>query len=238
MPHSLLTDFPLYAQHTFESFIVTHSNRYAYHMAYIVADTDDVSMNGVPLLLCGSKGVGKSHLLQAIGNRIKRDSPNARLQFWYCGNWIADLCRAIRNEKEDDFFAACSQLDVLLIDGEDFDCIFRSMPECKEKFLLMLSRLAKAGKRIAMTDSTIANESKYLKDYFFDNGQTVFINPLDFDIKTTILRHKINSLLPIFSTNNLSKDFMDEFISDAAKQNDKNIYELTELLMLAVRTAL
>ena len=89
-----------------------------------------------------------------------------------------------------------------------------------------------------MTDSTIANESKYLKDYFFDNGQTVFINPLDFDIKTTILRHKINSLLPIFSTNNLSKDLMDEFISDAAKQNDKNIYELTELLMLAVRTAL
>lgn len=238
MPHSLLTNFPLYAPHTFETFIVTNSNRRAHHMAYMTADTDDVSMNGVPLLLCGSKGVGKSHLLQAIGNRIKHNSPYAKIQFWYCGNWIADLCCAIRNEKEDDFFAACSQVDVLLIDGEDFDCILRSMPICREKFLFMLSLLAKAGKRIAMADSTTTNASRYLKDYFFNHGKTVFLKPLDYDIKTNILKHKITSMLPIFTTNTLNKDLIDAMIFDIAAQNDKNIYELTELLMLTVKTAL
>lgn len=149
---SILTNFSLSPQFTFERFIVNNSNRFAYNTSVMVANIDGTTMNGVPLLICGEKGVGKTHLLQAIGNRIKSANPKAKIQFWYCGTLINDLCFAMRNDQEEKFYAQCRDLDVLLIDGEDFDHIMRVMSNCRKKFHRTIRIVALSGRRVVMTN--------------------------------------------------------------------------------------
>ena len=235
MNQSRLTYSALHPQYTFESFIVSNFNREAFNAACMAANMENSKTSGVPLLISGSKGVGKSHLLQAIGNRVKYMHPNSKIQFWYCGNWVDDICRAIRDKRESEFYSACRDLDVLLIDGEDFDCIIRIMPKCRKKFFFTLTNVILAGKRVVMADNSIDHDNKYLIKYFSKHGKAVTLPPLDYNTKVFLLKEKFYNMPSSYVNKIHNKVSIEKIIKNIAEQTNKNIYELTEMLYLILR---
>lgn len=150
MQSKYLTYIPLSDEFTFDKFIVEESNREAYNLARRMADMKNIEMDGSLLFLSGEDyGVGKSHLLQAVGNSVRNDYPQKKVQFWTCETFVRNLYNAYRKEEQELFHAACQELDVLLFDGNYFDAL---NDICRQELMLIMTTMTARGKRVVVAD--------------------------------------------------------------------------------------
>ena len=172
--------------YTFESFVVGSGNRFAHAACVAVASLQN-SNNYNPLFLYGGSGLGKTHLMHAIGNYVQDNFPDKSVIYVNSENFINEFIEAIRLKEFESFRNKYRMTDLLLIDDVQF---LENKERMQEEFFHTFNALYEAGKNIVMTcdkppQSLITLEER-LKTRF-SSGITIDINPPDYETRIAIL---------------------------------------------------
>lgn len=173
---------------TFENFVIGKANQLAIAAATQVADLPGVSYN--PLFIYGGVGLGKTHLLQAIGNQIKISNPQVKICYMHAERYVADVVRAYQTNKFEEFKQFYHSLDVLLIDDIQF---FAGKAKTQEEFFYAFNTLIDAHKQVIMTSDTFPKEITGLESRLvsrFGWGLTIAIEPPELEMRVAILLKK------------------------------------------------
>jgi len=173
---------------TFESFVTGKANQLARAAAIQVANNPGVSYN--PLFLYGGVGLGKTHLIHAIGNQLLADKPNVRIRYIHAEQYVRDVVTAYQRKGFDDFKRYYHSLDMLLIDDIQF---FAGKSRTQEEFFYAFEALIAAKKQIIITSDTYPKEISGMDDRLisrFDSGLTVAVEPPELEMRVAILLKK------------------------------------------------
>ncbi len=173
---------------TFDSFVTGKANQLARAAAIQVANNPGVSYN--PLYLFGGVGLGKTHLIHAIGNQVMQDKPGARIRYIHAEQYVRDVVTAYQRKGFDELKRYYHSLDVLLIDDIQF---FVGKPRTQEEFFYAFEALIAARKQIILTSETYPKEIAGLEARLtsrFDAGLTVAIEPPELEMRVAILLKK------------------------------------------------
>ncbi|OON59167.1 chromosomal replication initiation protein DnaA [Massilia sp. KIM] len=176
---------------TFESFVTGKANQLARAAAIQVANNPGVSYN--PLFFYGGVGLGKTHLIHAIGNQVMADQPGARIRYIHAEQYVRDVVTAYQRKGFDDFKHYYHSLDMLLIDDIQF---FGGKSRTQEEFFYAFEALIAAKKQIIITSDTYPKEITGMDDRLisrFDSGLTVAIEPPELEMRVAILLKKAQS---------------------------------------------
>jgi chromosomal replication initiator protein len=160
---------------TFENFVIGKANQLAFAAATQVAELPKISYN--PLFVYGGVGLGKTHLLQAIGNQIRISNPQTKICYMHAERYIADVVRAYQTNKFEEFKQFYHSLDVLLIDDIQF---FAGKAKTQEEFFYAFNTLVDSQKQVILTSDTFPKEIMGLESRLvsrFGWGLTVAIEP-------------------------------------------------------------
>jgi len=176
-------------EHVFESFIEGSNNQFAKTAAEAVAENPGKqSFN--PLIIYGGTGLGKTHLLHAIGNRILETQPDKRIVIATSEKFTLDFVNGLRKNRTIEFAQEYRKADILLIDDIQF---FRGKEQTQEQFFHTFNELYQAGKQIVLTADRYPGEMQGLQDRLlsrFQSGLSVDIQPPDFEVRVAILLDK------------------------------------------------
>jgi chromosomal replication initiator protein len=173
---------------TFDSFVTGKANQLARAAAIQVANNPGVSYN--PLFLYGGVGLGKTHLIHAIGNQVLTENPNARIRYIHAEQYVRDVVTAYQRKGFDDFKRYYHSLDLLLIDDIQF---FAGKSRTQEEFFYAFEALIAAKKQIIITSDTYPKEITGMDDRLisrFDSGLTVAVEPPELEMRVAILLKK------------------------------------------------
>ena len=173
---------------TFDSFVTGKANQLARAAAIQVANNPGVSYN--PLFFYGGVGLGKTHLIHAIGNQVLADQPNAKIRYIHAEQYVRDVVTAYQRKGFDDFKRYYHSLDLLLIDDIQF---FGGKSRTQEEFFYAFEALIAAKKQIIITSDTYPKEITGMDDRLtsrFDSGLTVAIEPPELEMRVAILLKK------------------------------------------------
>jgi len=173
---------------TFDSFVTGKANQLARAAAIQVANNPGVSYN--PLFLYGGVGLGKTHLIHAIGNQILLDNPNAKIRYIHAEQYVRDVVTAYQRKGFDEFKRYYHSLDLLLIDDIQF---FAGKNRTQEEFFYAFEALIAAKKQIIITSDTYPKQITGMDDRLvsrFDSGLTVAIEPPELEMRVAILLKK------------------------------------------------
>ncbi len=173
---------------TFDSFVTGKANQLARAAAIQVANNPGVSYN--PLFFYGGVGLGKTHLIHAIGNQVLQERPNARIRYIHAEQYVRDVVTAYQRKGFDDFKHYYHSLDMLLIDDIQF---FNGKSRTQEEFFYAFEALIAAKKQIIITSDTYPKEITGMDDRLisrFDSGLTVAIEPPELEMRVAILLKK------------------------------------------------
>ncbi len=173
---------------TFDSFVTGKANQLARAAAIQVANNPGVSYN--PLFLYGGVGLGKTHLIHAIGNQLLIDNPSAKIRYIHAEQYVRDVVTAYQRKGFDDFKRYYHSLDLLLIDDIQF---FGGKSRTQEEFFYAFEALIAAKKQIIITSDTYPKEITGMDDRLisrFDSGLTVAIEPPELEMRVAILLKK------------------------------------------------
>ena len=173
----------------FETFIEGANNQFAKTASETVAgDLAKQSFN--PLIIYGGVGLGKTHLIHAIGNRVFSENPTANVVLATSEKFTLDFVNSLRKNKTVEFAKQYRKADVLLVDDIQF---FRGKEQTQEQFFHTFNELYQAGKQIVMTADRFPGEMQGLQDRLlsrFQSGLAVDIQPPDFEVRVAILMDK------------------------------------------------
>lgn len=173
---------------TFENFVIGKANQLAFAAATQVAEVPGVSYN--PLFIYGGVGLGKTHLLQAIGNQIRLSRPQAKVCYMHAERYISDVVRAYQTNKFEEFKQYYHSLDILLIDDIQF---FAGKSKTQEEFFYAFNTLIDSHKQVILTSDTFPKEISGLESRLvsrFGWGLTVGIEPPELEMRVAILLKK------------------------------------------------
>ncbi|HEX7640813.1 MAG TPA: chromosomal replication initiator protein DnaA [Burkholderiaceae bacterium] len=176
---------------TFDSFVTGKANQLARAAAIQVANNPGISYN--PLFLYGGVGLGKTHLIHAIGNQVLADNPNVRIRYIHAEQYVRDVVTAYQRKGFDDFKRYYHSLDLLLIDDIQF---FGGKNRTQEEFFYAFEALIAAKKQIIITSDTYPKEITGMDDRLisrFDSGLTVAVEPPELEMRVAILLKKAAS---------------------------------------------
>ncbi|MGB9110673.1 MAG: chromosomal replication initiator protein DnaA [Telluria sp.] len=176
---------------TFDNFVTGKANQLARAAAIQVANNPGVSYN--PLFFYGGVGLGKTHLIHAIGNQVMADQPGARIRYIHAEQYVRDVVTAYQRKGFDDFKHYYHSLDMLLIDDIQF---FGGKSRTQEEFFYAFEALIAAKKQIIITSDTYPKEITGMDDRLisrFDSGLTVAIEPPELEMRVAILMKKAES---------------------------------------------
>ena len=179
-------------QFTFDNFVVGPSNRFAHSAAIAVSKTPGQVYN--PLFIYGPAGVGKTHLLYAIANDIRRANPNANIVYIKGDEFTNELIAAIANGKNIEFRIKYRESDLFLIDDIQF---FAGKESTQEEFFHTFNKLYEEHKQIVMTSDRKPSDMLTLEDRLrtrFEWGLLADIQPPDYETRMAILKNKAKSL--------------------------------------------
>ena len=183
-----LTASPLNARYTFDNFVVGKSNRLAHSGAAHVADAPGKMYN--PLFLYGSPGLGKTHLMHAIGHQIRLALPQARVAYVNGETFTNHYVAAIRDKRTEDFRRAYRSVDVWLVDDVQ---MLASKEQTKEEFFHTFNVLHQMNKQIVLTSDRSPRELKAMDERLqsrFESGLVADIAPPELEMREAILQRK------------------------------------------------
>ena len=200
----------------FKNFIEGSNNEFAKNAAQAVAKSPGEQRFN-PLIIYGGVGLGKTHLLHAIGNKVYEKTPSSNIVLVTSEQFTLDFVNSLRKNKTIEFTKTYRKADVLLIDDIQF---FRGKEQTQEQFFHTFNELYQSGRQIVMTSDRFPSEMKGLQDRLisrFQSGLSVDVQPPDFEIRVAILLEKSeqNGL-------NLQYDAI-EFIARHVKNNIRDL---------------
>jgi chromosomal replication initiator protein len=178
----------LNAAYTFETFVTGRANQLARAAAIQVADSPATSYN--PLFIYGGVGLGKTHLLHAVGNLVRDRTPNAKIRYLHAEQYVSDLVRAVQHRSFDQFKRYYQSLDLLLIDDIQF---FADKNRTQEEFFYTFNALLESRRQIVITCDSFPKEIAGMEDRLktrFGWGLTVSVEPPDLEMRVAILLKK------------------------------------------------
>ena len=176
-------------KYTFDNFIVGNNNNLAQAASLAVAETPAHKYN--PLFIYGGSGLGKTHLIQAIGNLYLTNNPGKRVLYTTSEKFTYELVNAIREKTNQDFRNKHRTVDLLLMDDVQF---LATKELAQEEFFHTFNALYEAGKQIVLTSDRLPSETPHLADRLktrFQMGLLADIQPPDYETRLAILKSKI-----------------------------------------------
>ena len=183
----------------FNNYVTGRANQLARAAALQVAENPGQAYN--PLFIYGGVGLGKTHLLQAIGNQLKQQNPEAKIRYLHAERYVSDVVKAYENKAFDEFKRQYHSLDLLLIDDIQF---FAKKTRTQEEFFYAFNTLIEEKKQIIITCDTYPKEIIDVDERLrtrFSWGLTVAIEPPELEMRVAILLKKAEE-----SKINLSED--------------------------------
>ena len=211
------------AKLTFNNFVVGPSNKFAYTASMRVAETPGSVFN--PLFIYGNSGLGKTHLLNAIIEKIKTNNPDANIVYTTSENLTNELYFALQTKTTHDLHHKYRTCDALLIDDIQF---IAGKAQTEEEIFHTFDTLIKAGKQIVLTSDKPPSAIPKIEDRLktrFESGLLADIQPPDFETRVAIIKDKANQLK--FELPNDVCSFIAENIKSNVRQMGsavKNIY--------------
>ncbi|MBR2454506.1 MAG: chromosomal replication initiator protein DnaA [Clostridia bacterium] len=211
------------AKLTFNNFVVGPSNKFAYTASMRVAETPGSVFN--PLFIYGNSGLGKTHLLNAIIEKIKSNNPDANIVYTTSENLTNELYFALQTKTTHDLHNKYRTCDALLIDDIQF---IAGKAQTEEEIFHTFDTLIKAGKQIVLTSDKPPSAIPKIEDRLktrFESGLLCDIQPPDFETRVAIIKDKANGLR--FELPNDVCGFIAENIKSNVRQMGsavKNIY--------------
>lgn len=176
---------------TFDNFVTGKANQLARAAAIQVAHNPGISYN--PLFLYGGVGLGKTHLIHAIGNQMLADNAGARIRYIHAEQYVSDVVKAYQRKAFDEFKRYYHSLDLLLIDDIQF---FSGKSRTQEEFFYAFEALVANKAQVIITSDTYPKEISGIDDRLisrFDSGLTVAIEPPELEMRVAILMRKAAS---------------------------------------------
>ena len=210
-----ISNSTLNPKYTFDSFVVGNNNRFAHAAALAVAESPATSYN--PLFIYGGVGLGKTHLMHAIGNSILRNNRESKILYVTSEKFTNQLINAIKDNKNEQFRTKYRNIDVLLIDDIQF---IAGKERIQEEFFHTFNTLHESGKQIILSSDRPPKDIQLLEDRLksrFEWGLIADISNPDYETRLAILRKKAQ-------IDNIIID--DEILSNIANRIDSNIREL------------
>jgi chromosomal replication initiator protein len=173
---------------SFDSFVTGKANQLARAAAIQVAENPGISYN--PLFIYGGVGLGKTHLLQAIGNYVAECRPEARIRYSHAEQYVTDVVRAYQQKSFDELKRYYHSLDLLLIDDIQF---FSNKDGIQEQFFYAFNALVEAHRQIVITCDTFPKEMSGMQERLisrFGWGLTVAIEPPELEMRAAIVLKK------------------------------------------------
>lgn len=204
-----------YEKYTFDNFVVGNSNRFAQSASLAVAEAPAYAYN--PLFLYGGVGLGKTHLMHAIGNYIKGNNPDARIEFLSAETFTNELINSIKDNTNQEFRDKYRNIDVLLVDDIQF---IAGKTTTEEEFFHTFNALHEANKQIVLTSDRPPSEIKTLEERLrsrFGWGLMCEIQSPDYETRMAILRKKAQDDGVVIS------DDIIEFIAQKIKSNIREL---------------
>ncbi len=181
----------LHDKYTFDNFVVGDNNKFAYAAAMAVSNAPGREYN--PLFIYGGVGLGKTHLLQATGNRVYYQYPNLRILYTQTEEFLNEMIKSIQEYSTVKFKQKYREIDLLLIDDIHF---LSGKERLQEEFFHTFNALFEAKKQIVITSDRPPKEISGLEERVisrFHWGLMVDLQPPDFETRLAILRSKIQS---------------------------------------------
>jgi chromosomal replication initiator protein len=211
-------------RYTFETFVMGASNRFAHAAALAVAEAPGTAYN--PLFIYGGVGLGKTHLLQAIGHYVRTHYPHLRVKYVSTEQLVNDFIESVRQQgRMEGFRHRYRTNDVLLVDDIQF---LINKKESQDEFFHMFNTLHEAGKQIVLSSDRPPKDLRPLEDRLvtrFEMGLITDIQPPEIETRIAILRKKVEAGgVPV----------SDEVLSFIADRISSNIRELEGALIRVI----
>jgi chromosomal replication initiator protein len=190
--HKKSDDSGLNPSFNFSNYVTGRANQLARAAAIQVAENPGMAYN--PLFIYGGVGLGKTHLLQAIGNELRIHKPDAKIRYLHAERYVSDVVKAYEHKAFDEFKRQYHSLDLLLIDDIQF---FAKKTRTQEEFFYAFNSLIEAKKQIVITCDTYPKEIADVDERLrtrFSWGLTVAVEPPELEMRVAILLKKAEAV--------------------------------------------
>ena len=201
--------------YSFDTFVVGDNNRFAHAAALAVAESPASAYN--PLFLYGGVGLGKTHLMHAIGNEIARNNKNTKILYVTSENFTNEFINALKDNGTENFRKKYRNIDVLLIDDIQF---IAGKERLQEEFFHTFNSLRESGRQIVLSSDKPPRDIPLLEDRLksrFEWGIIADVSMAEYETRLAILRKKTDDKHIIVD---------DDILKDIAAKIDSNIREL------------
>ena len=184
----VLNESRLNPNFNFDSFVRGKANDLARAAALQVAENPGSGYN--PLFVYGGVGMGKTHLIQAIGNQVLEHNPKAQVRYIHAERYVSDMVKAFRHKAFDEFKRKYDSLDLLLIDDIQF---FAGKGRTQEEFFYTFNNLIESHKQVIITSDTFPKDLEGIEERLksrFSWGLTVMLEPPELEMRVAILMNK------------------------------------------------